>query len=108
MTDQTAAFIPELLRAANEVPKLAVPERAMLLKRAAATIRDLRDEINYSETPANDTGNLEDIVYYLSEAANLVDQFSDSEVVDTILEAIGIIHAAQILLEEKQKIERSE
>jgi acyl-CoA reductase-like NAD-dependent aldehyde dehydrogenase len=41
-------FISELLRAANEVARLTNPERARLLRRAAVTIRDYRDEINFS------------------------------------------------------------
>jgi acyl-CoA reductase-like NAD-dependent aldehyde dehydrogenase len=104
---ETAAFISELIRAANEVPKLTMAERARLLQRAAATIRDYRDEINYSETPANDE-NQEDVVYFLNEAACFVDDFSDTEFAETILEAIAVIQAAQILLEEKRKVESGE
>ncbi|MDH6231057.1 acyl-CoA reductase-like NAD-dependent aldehyde dehydrogenase [Mesorhizobium soli] len=104
----TAAFISELIRAANEVPNVTMAERARLLQRAAATIREYRDEINYSETPANDSGSQEDVVYFLNEAANFVDEFSDSEFAETILEAIAVIRAAQILLEEKRNIELGE
>ncbi|WP_181257368.1 hypothetical protein [Pseudaminobacter soli (ex Li et al. 2025)] len=76
MSDHTAAFILELMRAANELPKLTMAARAHLLQRAAATIRDYRDEINPSETPANGTSNQEDVVYFLNEAAGFVDDFS--------------------------------
>ncbi|MDH6234503.1 hypothetical protein M2281_005121 [Mesorhizobium soli] len=100
-----AAFITELIRAAIEVPKLTMSERARLLHRAAATIGDIRDEINYSEKPANDTGDPEDIAYLLNEAAGFVDEFTDAELAETILETVEIIMAAQILLEEKRKIE---
>lgn len=105
MSDRIHNFIFELLRAANEVGILTPRERATLLQRASVTIRDLREEINYSEKPVNDRG---DVACYLNEAANLVEDFSDAEVAETILEAAGVIEAAQILLEEKRKIERGE
>ncbi|WP_106727345.1 hypothetical protein, partial [Pseudaminobacter soli (ex Li et al. 2025)] len=101
MTDSSDAFVSELLRAANEVARLTVSERARLLQRAAATIRDCRDEIGSPETPADDIGDLEDIVYCLNEAANLVDESTDAEVAETLVEAIGAIQAAQTLLMER-------
>jgi hypothetical protein len=52
MTDSGALFISELIRAANETDRLTKPERARLLQRAAATLREYRYQINYSETPA--------------------------------------------------------
>jgi hypothetical protein len=39
MSELVAAFISELIRAANEVQRPTTPERARLLKRAAGTIR---------------------------------------------------------------------
>ena len=39
MPELVAAFISELIRAANEVERLSKPERVRLLERAAATIR---------------------------------------------------------------------
>lgn len=75
------------------------------MERAAATIRDYREQINFSETPANDTGPA-DIVYCLNEVAKMIEEFSDVEVAETIMEAIGVIQAAQILLAEKREIER--
>ena len=107
MTDSTQQFISMLIRAANEVERLTKPERARLLERAAATIRDYREQINYSQTPANDTGP-DDIVYCLNEAAKMIEEFSDVEVAEMVLEAIGVIQAAQILLAEKREIERGE
>ncbi|PSJ51379.1 hypothetical protein C7I85_29545 [Mesorhizobium soli] len=104
----TTAFISELIQAATEVPHLTMAERTGLLRRAAAMIRDYRDEIHYSVTPANDGGSQEDVVYFLNEAAGFVDDFSDREFAETILEAIGVIQAAQILFEKKRKIERGD
>ncbi|WP_428832936.1 hypothetical protein, partial [Pseudaminobacter soli (ex Li et al. 2025)] len=95
MTDSSDAFVSELLRAANEVERLTASERARLLQRAAATIRDCRDEIG------SPVGDLEDVVYCLNEAANLVDESTDAEVAETLVEAIGAIQAAQTLLMER-------
>ena len=100
----TAAFISELIRAANDVEKLTKLERARLLQRAAATIRVYRDEINYSETPAND-GGPDDIVYCLNEMAKLIDQFSAGEVGEALMEAVETIKDARILLDAKREIE---
>lgn len=61
----------------------------------------------HSQPAANDTGP-DDIVYCLNEAAKMIEDFSDVEVAETIMEAIGVIQAAQILLEEKRKIEWGE
>ncbi|PSJ56267.1 hypothetical protein [Pseudaminobacter soli (ex Li et al. 2025)] len=108
MSDCTAAFILELLQAANEVPKLTMAERARLLQRATAVIHDYRDEINYSKIPANDSGIPEEVVNFLIEGAGFVDEFSDSEFSETILQATAVIRAARILLEEKRKIELGE
>lgn len=108
MSDETAAFISELLRAANEVTKLTMPERARVLLLAAATIRDCKDEIDPSEVLTNETGGLEDVVFFLNEAAGFVEQFSDDELAETILEAVETIMATQIVLEQKRKIERGE
>ncbi|PSJ49291.1 hypothetical protein, partial [Pseudaminobacter soli (ex Li et al. 2025)] len=40
-------------------------------------------------------------VYCLNEAANLVDESTDAEVAETLVEAIGAIQAAQTLLMER-------
>ena len=104
----TSAFISELIRAANEVGRLTKPERAGLLQRAAATIRDYRDQINYSDTPANDRGGPDDIVYCLNEMARLIESFSTQEVAETLMEAVEVIKAAKaakLLLDAKRAIE---
>lgn len=105
MTDSSAAFISELIRAANETDRLTKPERARLLERAAATLRDYRYEINYSEAPAND-GGPNDATQEWSEMARLIDLFSADEVSKTLLDAVAVIKAARVLLELKRDIER--
>lgn len=107
MTDTGAAFVSELIRAANETSRLTKPERARLLQRAAATLRDYRYQINYSETPAND-GGPDDAAHDWSEMARLIDLFSAEEVSTALLDAVETIKAARVLLDEKQAIERGE
>lgn len=105
MADTAATFISELVRAANETERLTGPERAAILLRAANTIRDYRDEIDFSDTPANDRGGPDDIVFCLHEMARLIDLFSAKEVEETLIEAAGVIRTAKILLDAKREIE---
>jgi hypothetical protein len=95
MSGTPSAFVSELLRSANEVDRLTKPDQARLLERAAATIREYQEQINYPETP--DEG--EDIVYCLSEMARLIGSFANDEVAETILEAAETINQCQMLLE---------
>ena len=74
----TAAFVSELIRAANETERLTKAERARLLERAAATLREYRRAINYSETPAND-GGPGDAASEWTEMARLIPMFSAAE-----------------------------
>lgn len=80
-------------------------ERANLLRRAASTISEYRDEIDYSDTLANDRGGPDDIVFCLNEMARRIDEFSEAEVSETLLEAVGTIQAARILLDAKHEVE---
>lgn len=104
MTDSAIPFVSELIRAANEVEKLTKPERAALLRRAAATIRDNREQIAYSETPANDTGPGE-VAHDLSEMARLIELFSSAEVSAAMLRGAETIRTGAILLDIKREIQ---
>lgn len=98
-----AEFISELIRAANETDRLTEQEQARLLQRAASTIRDYRELIDYSETPANDTGQ-GDIVFELNSMASAIDLFPADRVQAILLEAVEVIKACKVLLEERRKI----
>ena len=100
----TAPFISELIRAANEIDGLTQAERARLLQRAAATIRNYRDRIDYSETPANDSGSRE-IVYELNEMARLISLFSSVDVSAAMRDAAETIRAGRILLDARREIQ---
>jgi hypothetical protein len=97
-------FISQLLRAANEVPRLTNAERARLLRRAATTIRDYRDKINFSDAPTNDSGP-GDIVSELHAMARRIDVFSAHDVSGKILEAVDVMKTCRILLQTKREIE---
>jgi len=103
MTDPVALFISELIRAANETEKLTKPERATLLERAAATLRELRNEIDYSETPAND-GGPNDAPHRWTEMAKLIYLFSVGEVSEELLDAADLIKTARMLRDVKLEI----
>lgn len=105
MSESTQLFISELIRAAAKVEKLTKQERARLLRRAASTICDLRDEINYSEMPANNNG-AGDMIHDLKQTAQSIEDFSAKDIGQQMLSAVGTINAALMLLDEKRKIER--
>lgn len=104
MTDSTSAFISELIRAANEVPRLSMMERGRLLSRAAATIRDYREQIAFSETPANDSGPGE-VAFDLAAMGRTPDVFTAKEVSAAMLHGADTIRTLRILLGIRQEIE---
>lgn len=96
-----AAFISELIRAANETDRLTEQEKARLLQRAASTISHYRELINYS--PANDAGQ-GDIVFELNSMASAIGLFPADRVSAMLTEAVEVIKACRVLLEEQRKI----
>lgn len=101
------AFISELIRAANETQRLSRFERGRLMERAAATIRDNREQIAYSDAPANDTGPGH-IASDLASLGRTPEVFSAAEVSVKLLEAVEAIKTLRMLLEEKEAIIRGE
>lgn len=96
------AFIPELLRAANEVDKLTRPEAAKLMRRAAATIRDLRALVAASgRRPREKT----DIVFRLDEMARIVDVLPSADISQVLLDAVDTMRTLRILLGIRQELE---
>lgn len=107
MTDSTQGFISELIRAANETQRLSQFERGRLMERAAATIRDYREQIAYSDSPANDTGP-GDIASDLASMGRTPEVFTAAEVSAKLLEAVEVIKTLRVLAEEKEAILRGE
>jgi hypothetical protein len=89
MSELVAAFISELIRAANEIDRVRMSERARLLERAAATIRDFREQLG-AEPPAE-----ADIVEDLRSMAETIDLHGAKEVAAMILEAVAAIKAGR-------------
>jgi hypothetical protein len=92
MSELVAAFISELIRAANEVDRLATPERVNLLRRAAATIRAYREEIDPQGARVSDEP---DIVDDLQSMADTIDLHAAREVGAMLLEAVEAIKAGR-------------
>ena len=80
---------------------------ARLLLCAAATIRDYREQIAYSNSPANDPGE-GDIVFELTVMAASIDLFPPEKRSAMLLEAVEVIRAARALLDAKREIEDGE
>lgn len=98
----TASFISELIRATNESSKLTPTETARLLHRAAATIRDYRQQVAYSGSIANDPSQ-GDIVFELTVVAASIDLFPPEKVSALLLEAVKIIKASTVLEEKTRR-----
>lgn len=105
MANSVPTFISELIRAANEVERLSTFERRRLMDRAAATIRDYREQIAFSGAPANDTGP-EDIASDL--ASTDPETASATEVSAKLLKAADVIKTLRVLLEAKEAVLRGE
>jgi hypothetical protein len=103
MSDSIQRFIPELIRAATEVSKLTRDETARLLQRAAAAIRDYREQIG----PGVAKG-LSDIEFELTVMAASIDLFPPEKISAMLLEAAEVIKAARALLVAKREIEDGE
>jgi hypothetical protein len=88
----TTDFIAELVRAANEVGKLATLEKGRLLQRSIVIIRDGRNEAGIP--PA-------DGVIDLQTVAASIDRRSDNEVKTALLDAADMIRTLKIVLEAK-------
>ena len=80
---------------------------ARLLLCAAATIRDYREQIAYSNSPANDPGE-GDIVFELTVMAESIDLFPPEKVSAMLREAAEVIKACRVLLDAKRGIEDGE
>lgn len=103
MTDSVQRFLSELIQAANQVELLTNLERANLLRRAAGTIRDYRDEINFGDAPANDRGQ-GDIVHSLSVMAETVEFVMPEQIAGALLEVVETVKDLRILLDAKHEI----
>lgn len=70
MSLSITTFIRALIRAANEVEQLTDFDRARLLRRSAATIRDYREQAGIQQSGADDN----DVVKALDSMAATIDR----------------------------------
>ena len=96
------AFLAELDSAVSNIGKVTKEEMAILLKRSAATIKEYRDEIDFSRVNASDAG-WRDVVFELREMAKMIQLFSPAEVAVKLLYAGAIIRSASFLVNETHR-----
>lgn len=89
-------FIAELVRAANEVPKLSEFTRARLLDRAYNTIRDCREKIGV----AQDSLDRDPAIDFLTMSRS-IPAFTDDEIKTALLEAAGLLRDLHIIIDTK-------
>ena len=96
MSESVAGFVSELIRAANEIDRVALFERAGLLRRAAAKIGDFHGSAkpDYRGSP--------DLVENLSEMADTIGLHPSTDVSATLLDPVAAIKAARVRLQQEQ------
>jgi len=95
----TTDFIAELVRAANEVAKLQPMERGRLLKRAIATIRNMRDIVGFPTS-----GSAADSLIAMAALAGSAGSMPDADVRAALLEAAGMIRDLRIVMDSKIEV----
>ncbi|CAN7632523.1 hypothetical protein [Pararhizobium sp. LjRoot238] len=95
----TTDFIAELVRAANEVAKLPPMERGRLLKRAIATIRNMRDIVGFPTC-----GSAADSLKAIGALAGSTGSRPDADVRAALLEAAGMIRDLRIVMDSKIEV----
>lgn len=81
MSDPVRQFVSQLIRAANEVPRLTPLERTRLFQRASVTVKDQHGDPY--------------LAHRLSEYGRLSDGVTDEEISAWLMEAVEIIKAGQ-------------
>lgn len=93
----TAAFISELVRAANQVEHLTAHEKRRLLERAVVTIREMRDQVGIQQSRTE-----VDPVIDLQTMAAGIEQRSGEQVKAALLDAADMIRILRIILDGKE------
>ncbi|CAD7035844.1 hypothetical protein REJC140_03459 [Pseudorhizobium endolithicum] len=97
----TTDFVAELVRAANEVEKLQMIEKARLLDRAVTTIRDLRETVGI---PNSDTAADRILNFQETQLLLIHGQATDAQVKMSLLEGAGMIRDLRIVLDTRMEI----
>lgn len=93
-TSSVPGFVAELVRAANEVDRLTAGEIESLLRRAVATVRDLREQ---AAIPGS--GTERDALVRLDIAAKDVATLSDANVSAILREAADMVRTLWIVID---------
>ncbi|MGO8235347.1 hypothetical protein ACC806_03945 [Rhizobium ruizarguesonis] len=94
-----AAFVAELIRAANQIHKLTDHEVKSLLFRSIVTARDLREAVGMPGS-----GTSEDAVVRLYDVATDIAQVDPAARTGALLEAAGLIRDLRIVVERGTKL----
>jgi len=95
----TTDFIAELIRAGNEIDKLATLEKGRLLLRAIVTIRDMRDIVGIPTS-----GTEADALIEIGAVAAAIDRRPNQDVRAALLEAAGTIRELRIVMDSKIEV----
>lgn len=93
----TTDVVSDLIRAANQTDKLSCIARSRLLARAAETISEYREALDF--TPTNNLGS-GDIVFDLYQMAYSIELFGSTAVSEAMLKAVAAIRTLRIELDE--------
>lgn len=91
----TTDIVPDLIRAANSLDGLTRFERHELLARAAETISNYREALNF--TPTNNLGS-GDIVFDLYAMAYSIELIGPQAASEAMLKAVAVIRTLRIQL----------
>lgn len=95
----TIDFITELFRAGNGVGKLTPFERRRLIDRAIATIRDMREQVNFSAPAAAG-----DVLAEIDAIGRDIAVVPDQLVAMALLELADMIRTLKIALDAKNEV----
>lgn len=100
MSRLTTDYIAELYIAANQVTRLTLFEKRRLIQRAVTTIRDRREQIDFSAPRRAPGDALDEIAAIGRNIASVPDPL----VADALLEAADMMRVLKILLDAKEEI----
>ncbi len=98
-SSSTPAFVSELVRAANEVERLGVPEYQNLLYRAITTVNDLREQVGIPGS-----GTAHDAIVDLEETADSVASLGVAERASALLDAADMVRTLWIVFDSNTRI----
>lgn len=96
-------FIAELIKAANELDRLATFEVSCLLDRSVDTIRDMREQTGVEQSALG-----RDVVIYLQTSSARAKGLPEDQARDALLDAAETIQTLKMMLDAKDEVLRGE